>query len=158
MRSSDGQVTQMLAEKDIGIHAGNSYYNATTVAIEHEAFVRSCTWYTDAMYRSSARHRSARAICGFGTTLQTRTRFVFFFLPRTFLTTVLQRFAAAAFVLALGPAAVAAASSTPARQAASTTTSWRPPPIAQVYERMRLGGNPIVPTPGISRSASPDPR
>ena len=55
IRSSDGQVTQMLAEKDIGIHAGNSYYNATTVAIEHEAFVRSCTWYTDAMYRSSAR-------------------------------------------------------------------------------------------------------
>ena len=26
-----------------------------TGAIEHEAFVRSCTWYTDAMYRSSAR-------------------------------------------------------------------------------------------------------
>ena len=43
IRSSDGQVTQMLAEKDIGIHAGNSYYNATTMAIEHEAFVRSCT-------------------------------------------------------------------------------------------------------------------
>jgi N-acetyl-anhydromuramyl-L-alanine amidase AmpD/photosystem II stability/assembly factor-like uncharacterized protein len=55
VRSSDGEVTQMLAEKDIGWHAGNTFYNNTAIGIEHEAFVRSCSWYTDAMYRSSAR-------------------------------------------------------------------------------------------------------
>jgi photosystem II stability/assembly factor-like uncharacterized protein len=45
----------MLAEKDIGWHAGNSYYNATTIGIEHEAFTSNCSWFTDAMYRGSAR-------------------------------------------------------------------------------------------------------
>jgi N-acetyl-anhydromuramyl-L-alanine amidase AmpD len=55
VRSSDGQVTQMLAEKDIGWHSGNSYYNATTIGIEHEAYVSNCSWFTDAMYRGSAR-------------------------------------------------------------------------------------------------------
>jgi len=55
VRSSDGQVTQMIAEKDEAWHAGNGAYNATSVGIEHEAYVGNCAWYTDAMYRGSAR-------------------------------------------------------------------------------------------------------
>jgi N-acetyl-anhydromuramyl-L-alanine amidase AmpD len=55
VRSSDGQVTQMIAEKDVAWHAGNGYYNATAIGIEHEAIVSNCSWYTNAMYRGSAR-------------------------------------------------------------------------------------------------------
>ena len=55
IRSSDGAVTQMVHERDIAWHAGNRQYNATAIGIEHEAFVHDCSWYTTAMYRSSAR-------------------------------------------------------------------------------------------------------
>ena len=55
VRSSDGAVMQSVAEKDIGWHAGNWAYNETSVGIEHEGFVSDCSWYTDALYRSSAR-------------------------------------------------------------------------------------------------------
>ena len=55
IRSSDGAITQMVHEKDIAWHSGNRQYNATSIGIEHEAFVRDCSWYTNAMYRSSAR-------------------------------------------------------------------------------------------------------
>jgi hypothetical protein len=54
IRSSDGQITQMVREKDIAWHAGNSTYNAQSVGIEHEGFVSDPSWYTDAMYRASA--------------------------------------------------------------------------------------------------------
>ena len=54
IRSSDGQVTQMVREKDIAWHAGNSTYNAQSIGIEHEGFVSDPSWYTDAMYRASA--------------------------------------------------------------------------------------------------------
>jgi N-acetyl-anhydromuramyl-L-alanine amidase AmpD/photosystem II stability/assembly factor-like uncharacterized protein len=55
IRSSDGAITQMVHERDIAWHAGNSQYNTTSIGIEHEAFVHDCSWYTDAMYQSSAR-------------------------------------------------------------------------------------------------------
>jgi photosystem II stability/assembly factor-like uncharacterized protein len=55
VRSSDGAITQMVHERDIAWHAGNRQYNATSIGIEHEAFVGNCSWYTSAMYRSSAR-------------------------------------------------------------------------------------------------------
>ena len=55
IRSSDGAITQMVRERDIAWHAGNPRYNATSVGIEHEAFIHDCSWYTDAMYQSSAR-------------------------------------------------------------------------------------------------------
>ena len=55
IRSSDGAITQMVHERNIAWHAGNRQYNATSIGIEHEAFVHNCSWYTDAMYRSSAR-------------------------------------------------------------------------------------------------------
>ncbi|MDH6228150.1 N-acetyl-anhydromuramyl-L-alanine amidase AmpD [Streptomyces sp. MJP52] len=52
IRSSDGQVTQSVREKDTAWHArsGNPY----SVGIEHEGYVSDPAWFTDAMYRSSA--------------------------------------------------------------------------------------------------------
>ena len=52
VRSSDGQITQMVREKDRAFHAGD--YNRRSVGIEHEGFVNDASWFTDAMYRSSA--------------------------------------------------------------------------------------------------------
>ncbi|MFH1463712.1 MAG: N-acetylmuramoyl-L-alanine amidase [Pseudomonadota bacterium] len=55
VRSSDGQITQMVWEEDVAWHAGNWSYNLASVGIEHEGYVDApSTWYTDAMYRSSA--------------------------------------------------------------------------------------------------------
>ena len=55
VRSSDGQVTQMLKEEDVGWHAGNWDYNEASVGIEHEGYIESPeTWYTDTMYAASA--------------------------------------------------------------------------------------------------------
>jgi N-acetyl-anhydromuramyl-L-alanine amidase AmpD len=53
IRSSDGQITQMVREKDIGYHAGRTY-NLMSIGIEHEGWVSDPSWYTDAMYRASA--------------------------------------------------------------------------------------------------------
>lgn len=53
IRSSDGQITQMVREADKAYHVGNS--NGYTVGIEHEGYVSDpATWYTDAMYNASA--------------------------------------------------------------------------------------------------------
>ncbi|WP_336207437.1 N-acetylmuramoyl-L-alanine amidase [Nonomuraea sp. LPB2021202275-12-8] len=52
VRSSDGQVTQMVREKDRAWHAGD--YNRRSVGIEHEGYVNNASWFTDQMYRSSA--------------------------------------------------------------------------------------------------------
>ena len=52
VRSSDGQVTQMVAEKDTAWHARDA--NPYSVGIEHEGFVDQPSWFTDAMYRASA--------------------------------------------------------------------------------------------------------
>jgi len=54
VRSVDGQITQMVREKDVAWHAGNGAVNDASIGIEHEAFTAYCSWYTDAMYRSSA--------------------------------------------------------------------------------------------------------
>jgi N-acetyl-anhydromuramyl-L-alanine amidase AmpD len=54
IRSSDGQITQMVREKDIAWHAGYWDWNVKSIGIEHEAYVNNPAWYTDAMYRSSA--------------------------------------------------------------------------------------------------------
>lgn len=52
IRSSDGEITQMVDEQDTAWHArdGNPY----SVGIEHEGYVDDPAWFTDAMYRSSA--------------------------------------------------------------------------------------------------------
>jgi N-acetyl-anhydromuramyl-L-alanine amidase AmpD len=54
VRSSDGQITQTVREKDIAWHAGNWTYNTQSIGIEHEGYVSNCTWFTDPMYRASA--------------------------------------------------------------------------------------------------------
>ncbi|KAB8181995.1 N-acetylmuramoyl-L-alanine amidase [Microbispora catharanthi] len=54
VRSSDGAITQMVREKDRAWHAGNSDYNHHSIGIEHEGYVDDASWFTDAMYRSSA--------------------------------------------------------------------------------------------------------
>ncbi|MFI6642845.1 N-acetylmuramoyl-L-alanine amidase [Streptomyces sp. NPDC050504] len=56
LRASDGHVAQHLRLKDVGWHAGNWYVNAKSVGLEHEGFLTNPdAWYTEAMYRSSAR-------------------------------------------------------------------------------------------------------
>jgi hypothetical protein len=52
VRSSDGEVTQMVAEKDTAWHVRTE--NPYTIGIEHEGYVDQPSWFTDAMYRSSA--------------------------------------------------------------------------------------------------------
>ncbi|MEV0586292.1 N-acetylmuramoyl-L-alanine amidase [Nonomuraea sp. NPDC050310] len=54
IRSNDGAITQMVRDKDIAWHAGNWTYNTRSIGIEHEGWVSQASWFTDAMYRSSA--------------------------------------------------------------------------------------------------------
>ncbi|UXY25883.1 N-acetylmuramoyl-L-alanine amidase [Streptomyces sp. HUAS TT20] len=56
IRSTDGLIAQHVKAKDVAWHAGNWYINAKSVGIEHEGFLAAPdAWYTEAMYRSSAR-------------------------------------------------------------------------------------------------------
>ncbi|MDT7724373.1 MAG: hypothetical protein QOI21_949 [Actinomycetota bacterium] len=55
IRSADGHIAQHVPTKDVGWHAGNWYVNAKSVGIEHEGFAAKGTWYTEAMYRTSAK-------------------------------------------------------------------------------------------------------
>ncbi|MDT0396083.1 MULTISPECIES: N-acetylmuramoyl-L-alanine amidase [Streptomyces] len=56
LRSTDGHVAQHVKAKDVAWHAGNWYVNAGSIGLEHEGFLtHPDTWYTEAMYRSSAR-------------------------------------------------------------------------------------------------------
>jgi len=56
LRSSDGQVTQMVATPDVAWHAGNWYVNTHAVGIENEGFAaQGYDWYTNQLYRSLAR-------------------------------------------------------------------------------------------------------
>lgn len=52
LRSSDGQITQMLEEYKKGWHVGNS--NPYTIGYEHEGYISNASWYTNAMYQTSA--------------------------------------------------------------------------------------------------------
>ncbi len=52
IRSSDGQVTQMVSEADKAWHARSA--NAYTIGIEHEAYGNIWSFFTDEMYQSSA--------------------------------------------------------------------------------------------------------
>ncbi|MER7506330.1 N-acetylmuramoyl-L-alanine amidase [Nonomuraea pusilla] len=61
VKSSSGAITQMVREKDIAWHAGNWTYNTRSIGIEHEGYVSDASWFTDAMYRSSA--ALTKAIC-----------------------------------------------------------------------------------------------
>jgi N-acetyl-anhydromuramyl-L-alanine amidase AmpD len=56
LRSTDGHIAQHVKAKDVAWHAGNWYVNAKSVGLEHEGFLANPdAWYTEAMYRSSAR-------------------------------------------------------------------------------------------------------
>jgi N-acetylmuramoyl-L-alanine amidase len=56
IRAVDGHVTQMVPTRHVAWHAANSYINAHAIGIEHEGFaVQGGTWFTESMYRSSAR-------------------------------------------------------------------------------------------------------
>ena len=52
IRSSDGQVTQMVREAQAAHHVGSQ--NNYTLGIEHEGYVNNAAWYTTAMYNASA--------------------------------------------------------------------------------------------------------
>jgi hypothetical protein len=52
IRSSDGQVTQMVREAQAAHHIGSQ--NSYTLGIEHEGYVDNAAWYTTAMYNASA--------------------------------------------------------------------------------------------------------
>ncbi len=54
VRSSDGQVTQMVEHQHVAWHA--SCYNGRSIGIEHEGYAQApSTWYTPAMYQESAK-------------------------------------------------------------------------------------------------------
>lgn len=54
IRSSDGQITQMVEHKDTAWHA--QCYNGRSIGLEHEGFIADPgRWYTDAMYTESAK-------------------------------------------------------------------------------------------------------
>lgn len=53
VRSSDGAVTQMVAESNRAWHA--SCWNSRGLGVEHEGFRSQTGWYTEAMYQSSAK-------------------------------------------------------------------------------------------------------
>src|SRR6266851_171962 len=59
--SDQGDITQMVAEKDVAWHAGNWDYNTRAIGIEHEGYAWTCCYYTDAEYDASA--RLAASIC-----------------------------------------------------------------------------------------------
>jgi PKD repeat protein/N-acetyl-anhydromuramyl-L-alanine amidase AmpD len=52
VRSSDGQVTQMVSESDKAWHVGSE--NPYTIGYEHEGYVSQSQWYTTALYNASA--------------------------------------------------------------------------------------------------------
>ncbi len=52
LRSSDGQITQVVLEANKAWHVGSE--NPYTIGFEHEGWVNDSTWYTAAMYQSSA--------------------------------------------------------------------------------------------------------
>ena len=52
VRSTDGQITQMVYEADKGWHVGNA--NPYAIGIEHEGYVDNPAWYTTALYTASA--------------------------------------------------------------------------------------------------------
>ncbi|WP_327104502.1 N-acetylmuramoyl-L-alanine amidase [Nonomuraea glycinis] len=56
LRSRDGHLAQHVLTKDVAWHAGNWYVNTKAIGLEHEGFLAAGgTWYTEAMYRTSAK-------------------------------------------------------------------------------------------------------
>lgn len=56
IRSSDGAITEMVRPHNVSWGAGNWWVNMHAINIEHEGYAaQGATWYTEAMYESSAR-------------------------------------------------------------------------------------------------------
>jgi hypothetical protein len=55
LRSGDGHVAQHVKAKDVAWQAGNWYINSKSIGLEHEGFAADPSWYTEALYRSSAK-------------------------------------------------------------------------------------------------------
>lgn len=56
IKSSNGEITQMVNEANGAWHAGNNHYSMNSIGIEHEGFTSNLSgWFTEAMYQSSAR-------------------------------------------------------------------------------------------------------
>ncbi|GHE32753.1 amidase [Streptosporangium violaceochromogenes] len=55
LRSGDGHVAQHLRGDDVGWHAGNWDVNTRSIGLEHEGYLARGAWFTEVMYRSSAR-------------------------------------------------------------------------------------------------------
>ncbi|MGW0892494.1 N-acetylmuramoyl-L-alanine amidase [Saccharopolyspora sp. NPDC002578] len=56
IRSSDGEITQMVPVEDMAWHAGSWERNMRSIGIEHEGWAaEGGTWYTEPMYRASAK-------------------------------------------------------------------------------------------------------
>jgi N-acetyl-anhydromuramyl-L-alanine amidase AmpD len=56
IRSSDGEVTQMVPTRNVAWHAGNWWINTHAVGIENEGYaLEGNEWFTDALYHSLAR-------------------------------------------------------------------------------------------------------
>lgn len=56
LRSSDGQITQMVANHNVAWGSGNWHINAHAIQLEHEGYaISGASWYTESMYRASAR-------------------------------------------------------------------------------------------------------
>jgi hypothetical protein len=54
VRSSDGEITQMVDDSDVAWH--DACFNSQSIGIEHEGFVDDPgTWYTESMYMESAK-------------------------------------------------------------------------------------------------------
>lgn len=62
LRSEDGHVANHLDPADVGWHAGNWFFNMHSIGLEHEGWAGTGTWFTEAMYQTSAtlvRHLAA---------------------------------------------------------------------------------------------------
>lgn len=64
IRSSDGQVTQMVLEGLKAWHVGTE--NPYTIGYEHEGYVNNPVWYTNAMYQESANLTKDIILSGYG--------------------------------------------------------------------------------------------
>ena len=64
VRSSDGQITQMVLESKKAWHIGIN--NGFTIGIEHEGFISNPDWFTNNMYASSAKLVKDICVSGYG--------------------------------------------------------------------------------------------
>jgi N-acetyl-anhydromuramyl-L-alanine amidase AmpD len=64
IRSSDGQVTQMVLEGSKAWHVGSE--NPYTIGYEHEGYVNNPVWYTNALYQASANLSKDIILSGYG--------------------------------------------------------------------------------------------